>query len=99
MTKRTKKYEELLFEELKDPKAAVEYLNASLHDGDRAIFLLALRDVAVAHGMSEIAEEAGLGRQSLYKTLSGAGNPKFETVVAILGSIGIEMSLKPKKVG
>ena len=78
MPKRTKKYEESLKESLKNPEEAAAYLNAHLDEDDsEEMFLLALRDVAKAHGFSEVAEQADLGRESLYKALSKDGNPKL----------------------
>ena len=70
MTKITT-YQEDLIESLKDPKEAAEYLNAAIEDGDREVFLLALRNVAQAHGgMSAIAQKTHLKRESLYRMLS-----------------------------
>lgn len=95
MVKRTKKYEDSLNESLKDPKEAVAYLNAHLDENEaEEMFLLALRDVARAHGFSEIAEQTSLGRESLYKTLSENGNPKLSTLKLILKSMGLKISIK-----
>ncbi len=95
MPKRTKKYEESLIESLKDPKEAAAYLNAHLVDDDgEDVFLLALRDVARAHGVGGIAESASLGRESLYKALSKDGNPKLSTLRALLRAIGLRLSVE-----
>jgi len=68
MPKRTKKYEENLMESLKNPNEAAAYLNVHLDtDDSEELFLLALRDVARAHGFSDVAEQADLYRESLYK--------------------------------
>ncbi len=96
--KRTKEYEESLVESLKDPKEAAAYLNAHLTDDtSEALFLLALRDVAKAHGFSEIASQAALGRESLYKTLSKNGNPKFSTLKSLLKVFGLKITIEQNK--
>ncbi|MCM0606988.1 MAG: putative addiction module antidote protein [Xanthomonadaceae bacterium] len=98
MPKRTKKYEDGLIQSLHDPKEAAAYLNAHLDEDDSEdVFLLALRDVAVAHGVSEIAEHASLGRESLYKTLSKDGNPKLSTLRSLLKAVGLKISIESEK--
>ena len=80
MPKRTRSYEASLLESLKDPKEAAAYLNAHLEEKGEdaeALFLMALRDVAASYGITNIAEKADLGRESLYKALSSGGNPKL----------------------
>src|SRR4051812_47380895 len=97
MTKRTRDYEKDLIESLKSPAEAVAYLNAHLEDNsDEAeeLFLLALRDVARAHGFSEVAERADLGRESLYKALSGDGNPRLSTLRSLLKALGLKLSVE-----
>jgi probable addiction module antidote protein len=95
MPKRTKKYVTSLIESLKDPKEAAAYLNAHLDEEDSEdVFLLALRDVARAHGVGEIAENADLGRESLYKALSKDGNPKLSTLRSLLKAIGLKLSVE-----
>ena len=96
MPKRTKRYENGLYESLKDPKEAVAYLNAHLDDDgedSEELFLLALRDVAKAHGFGDVAKCAALGRESLYKALSAAGNPKFSTLQALLKALGLKLTV------
>ena len=63
-------YEESLKEGLRDPEEAAGYLNACLAGGSREVFLLALRQVAAAHGIGSVARQSDLGRESLYRTLS-----------------------------
>ena len=97
MPKRTKQYDESLMEQLKDPKEAVAYLNAHLEDDEKdseELFLLALRDVAKAHGFGEVAKSAELGRESLYKALSSEGNPKFSTLRSLLKAMGLKLSVE-----
>lgn len=67
------------------------YLEAALELDDPAPFAAALGDVARAKGMTAIAREAGLGRESLYKALSAEGNPEFATVMKVLRSLGVRL--------
>jgi len=71
----TASYEEGLLEALQDPKEAAAYLTAALEDGMPEVFLLALRDVAKARGMSRVAGEADLSRESMDRMLSRRGTP------------------------
>jgi probable addiction module antidote protein len=95
MPKRTKKYEDSLIESLKDPAEAAAYLNTHLGEEDgEELFLLALRDVARANGVGEIAESAALGRESLYKALSKDGNPKLSTLRSVLKAMGLKLTVE-----
>ena len=67
------------------------YLEAALEDGDPALVAAALGDIARAKGMSEIARETGLGRESLYKALSPEGNPEFATVLKVIRALGLRL--------
>lgn len=78
MDKVTEKYENNLKEDLRDPAEAAEYLNAALEDGSPEVFLMALKDVANAKGISKIARETKLNRENLYRILSTHGNPKLK---------------------
>ncbi|EGZ47754.1 addiction module antidote protein [Neisseria wadsworthii] len=69
------------------------YLSSVLEDGSAEEFIAALGDVARARGISELAEKTGLGRESLYKTLSGNSKPRFDTVLKIARGLGLELSL------
>jgi probable addiction module antidote protein len=87
-----------LIESLKDHDEAVAYLNAALEESlksdpeSQELFLLALRNVAEAQGgMTKLAQKAHLGRESLYKTLSPAGNPEFRTLLAIVEALGLRL--------
>lgn len=71
------------------------YLSSILEDGDTDEFMAALGDVARAKGISELAAQTGLGRESLYKTLSGSSKPRFDTVVKIARGLGMELTLSP----
>src|ERR1039458_5600295 len=69
-------YDDYLIESLKDRRRAEAYLNAALEEDDPRVFLLALRNVAQARGMSKLAAKSSLNRESLYKMLSKRGNPQ-----------------------
>jgi len=90
-------YEDSLSEALKDPEEAAEYLSACLEGGSREVFLLALRQVAAAHGVGLVAKRSRLGRESLYRTLSDKGNPTLETLMRLLDAAGLKLSVAAKK--
>ena len=69
---------------LKTKKEREAYLNAAFEDGDASVIAAALGDIARAEGMSKVAKKTGLGRESLYKTLSADGNPALSTILKIL---------------
>lgn len=94
--KKSKSYTDFLFERLKDPKEAAAYLNAALEDSDPGVFLIALRDIAQANGgMTQVAEEAKLNRETLYRTLSKKGNPTLMSLLALLDICGLQISIQP----
>ena len=68
-----------------------EYLSQVLSDGDMDELLLAIGNIAKANGMTQIAKDTGLGRESLYKTFSQGSKPKFETVMKVLNSFGVKL--------
>jgi probable addiction module antidote protein len=70
-----------------------EYLSAAVEDPNPDVFIAALGDVAKARGMAQIAKGAGLGRESLYKALSTGAHPRYETVSAVLGALGVKFSV------
>ena len=67
------------------------YLEAAFEDGDPSLVAAALGDVARAKGMAQIAQAAGLGRESLYKALSKEGNPEFSTVLKVMHALGLKL--------
>ena len=69
------------------------YLEAALEDGDPAIIVAALGDIARSKGMTYIARETGIGRESLYKALSIEGNPEFATVLKVLQALGLRLQV------
>ena len=97
---RSKKYHDWLIERLKDHDEAIAYLNAALEEslkGDeesQCLFLLALRNVAEAQGgIGKLAKKSHMGRESLYKTLSEKGNPKWSTLILLIDSLGLNLRL------
>ncbi len=93
-----KNYKEHLIEQLQDPEEFAAYLNAALQDDDPHVFLLALRDIAEAKGgMTQLAKEADLNRENLYRTLSLKGNPRFFSLLAVLDACGLELSIHSKR--
>ena len=98
MAKKTTTYQEDLIASLKDPREAAAYLNAAMEEGDRALFLLALRNVAEAHGgMSAVSEKARLNRESLYRMLSRKGNPEIKSIFTLLHSMGLKLTIEPTR--
>ncbi len=91
MTKASRPYKTGLLEDLKDPKEAAEYLTAALEDDSPDVFLLALRNVAEAHGMKKLAEGAELNRESMYRMLSEQGNPQLSSLTAVLQQLGLRL--------
>ncbi|MBX2989266.1 MAG: putative addiction module antidote protein [Bdellovibrionaceae bacterium] len=91
------KYEDGLSKRLRDPRYAVTYLNAVLEDpGPRhqERFLMALRDVAKAHGFGRLAENSIVSREALYRILSKKGNPELTTLFSLLGALGLKIQIK-----
>lgn len=79
--------------DLQDPDFIVGYLELALNDG-LPIFLVALREVVQANGgVNQVAQNTNLCKESLYKTLSESGNPEFETINKIIGSLGLKLSI------
>jgi len=68
-----------------------EYLSQVLADGDTNELLEAIGNIAKARGMSQIAKDTGLGRESLYKTFQDGAKPRFETVMKVLNSFGVKL--------
>ena len=100
---RSKKYNDLLIESLKDPEEAIFYLNAVLQDcrtdeeESQKLLLLALQNVAIAQGgLAKLAKKTGLGRESLYKTLSRNGNPKISTLTTLVNALGFNLTISKR---
>jgi len=71
------------------------YLEAALEDGDKEVIATALGDIARSKGMTQIAQETGLGRESLYKSLSAGGNPEFGTILKVVEALGLKLQVVP----
>ena len=82
-------------EYLESEEDIAAYLTAIMEEGDPALLQAALGDIAKARGMTEIAREANVGRESLYKSLSETGNPSFRTIANVAASLGLEIAFKP----
>ena len=80
---------------LTDDVDIADYMSIVLESGDSDHLLLALGDVARARGMAQVAQDAGLGRESLYKALAPGAKPRFETVVRVMAALGVQMHAKP----
>ena len=76
-----------------------EYLSAAAEDPNYEVFVAALGDVAKARGMAQIAKDAGLGRESLYKTLSAGAHPRFETINSVLHALGVKFAVVAEREG
>lgn len=79
----------------RDPEFAAEYLQAAIESSDEPrLLLLALRRIAEAKGMSALAGEVGVHRESLYRTLSPKGNPRLSTLLAVVKAMGLALEVK-----
>ncbi|MCD2171334.1 addiction module antidote protein [Rhizobium sp. C4] len=72
----------------------VEFLAAAIEDENPEVFIAALGHVAKVKGMSEIARETGLGRESLYKALKEGAKPRYETVAKVLSALGVRLTVE-----
>lgn len=76
---------------LRTPQDIAAYLEAAMEDGDPRVIAAALGNIARARGMTELARESGLGRESLYKALSPDGNPEFSTILKVVRALGLRL--------
>jgi len=93
MPKRTTDHRSWVLKRLADPAIAASYLDAAISDSPD-IFLKALRNVAEAHKMATVAHKAGVAREALYKTLSEEGNPRLNTLDAVLKAVGLRIAVE-----
>ena len=77
---------------LDSDEAVAEYMSAMLESNDPDLLLLALGDVARAKGMAQVAKEAGLGRESLYKALTPGAKPRFDTILKVAKALGVKFT-------
>jgi len=90
------KHDDWLFDQLQDAEFAAEYLNAANEDDDPQTYLAALRKVVEARcGMTALAAQTQLSRETLYRTLSARGNPTIKTLAAVLKATGLKISIAP----
>lgn len=82
-------------EHLENEDDMAAYLEAALEDGDPSLIAAALGDIARAKGMTHVARESGLGRESLYKALSPSGNPAFTTILKVISALGLQLHATP----
>jgi len=80
---------------LNDEEAIAEYMTAVLETDDPDLLLAALGDVAKAKGMAQVAKDAGLGRESLYKALTPGAKPRFDTVLKVARALGVKFTAEP----
>ncbi|HHY55417.1 MAG TPA: putative addiction module antidote protein [Chloroflexi bacterium] len=78
---------------LDDEETIAEYLTAALEDSNPDVFLAAIRDVA--RGMAQLARDAGLGRESLYKALAPGAKPRYDTILKLLHGLGVKLTAAP----
>lgn len=97
MNKITENYTDNLYNDLRDPAEAAEYLNAALEEGSLDVFLLALKDIASANNISEISRKTELNRVNIYRMLSPKGNPQLKSLFAILHSLGLHVQVSAEK--
>lgn len=81
-------------EHLETQEDMAAYLEAALEDGDPSLVVAVLGDIARARGMTQIARETGLGRESLYKALSPTGNPEFATILKVVQALGLQLHVQ-----
>ncbi|MCB0196915.1 MAG: putative addiction module antidote protein [Anaerolineae bacterium] len=97
MNQVTAKYETGLKAALMEPEEATAYLDSALEENDQEVFLLALRDIADAHGFSKVAQDTLLNRENLYRMLSSTGNPQLSSLITLLQSFGLRLSVEVKQ--
>jgi probable addiction module antidote protein len=90
------KFEDDLSQALKNPDEAAHYVLAAIEENDPDFLVVALRDVVKAWGVNRVSRSSKLTRQAVHKILNG-GNPTLSSIHAILDSVGLELSVRPKK--
>lgn len=80
---------------LTNEETIAEYITAALEDPNPDVFLTAVRDVARARGMTQLAKDTGLGRESLYKALTPGAKPRYDTMLKLLHALGVKLSASP----
>lgn len=80
---------------LDSDESIAAYLSATLEEDDPEMFLVALKTVARARGMTQLAKDAGLGRESLYKALAPGAKPRYDTILKVVRALGITLHAEP----
>ena len=93
---RDSSFDDYMTESMKDRAEAAAYVEAMLELDDPAALLVALRHVAKAHGMAEVARRADVGEKTLFRALSENGNPTIATVHKVLHAVGLRLSVTPE---
>ena len=93
---RDSSFDDCVVKAKKDPAEAAAYIEAVLELDDPAALLVALRQVAKAHGMAEVARRADVGEKTLFRALSENGNPTLSTVHKVLHAVGLRLSVTPE---
>lgn len=83
---------------LGDEETIAEYLNMALEDPNPEMLLLAVRNIARARGMTQLARDTGLGRESLYKALSEGAKPRYDTILKVVRALGVKLHAEPLQV-
>lgn len=80
---------------LESPEDMAGYIDAAIKENDATVLISALNDVARAYGINKLAEQIGVNRESLYKSLNGTAMPRFDTIYKALNVLGLQMSVTP----
>tara|TARA_R110000868_G_scaffold315755_1_gene576643 strand:- start:5040 stop:5342 length:303 start_codon:yes stop_codon:yes gene_type:complete len=90
-------FDSYLERRLSDPKLACQFIIQAIEENDSEYLKVALGEIVKAYGVSDIAVQTGLTRQTIYKMLSKTGNPTHKNLIAILDSLGLELTVRTKK--
>jgi probable addiction module antidote protein len=93
MTVKTRRWD--IAEHLGSDEQVALFLEAVFEDGDPAVIAAAIGDVARARGMSQVAKDAGLSRENLYRALGEGGNPEFGTILKVIRAMGYDLTVVP----
>lgn len=93
MTIKTKPFDAADY--LDNDETIAEYLNLALEDANPEMLLLAIGNIARARGMAQVAQDSGLGRESLYKALSDGAKPRYDTVLKVMRALGVKLHAEP----
>jgi probable addiction module antidote protein len=80
---------------LDDEQSIADYLTDMLEDGNPGLLAAALGDIARARGMAQIAQDAGIGREALYKALRADAQPRFDTIARVCKALGVKLTAQP----